>query len=58
MKTHFPNDYNFMPKTYIYPIDKEKIKKKFSKYKLKLRDLWIVKPTNLFLGLVFIFLNL
>jgi len=51
MKKIFPKDYNYMPLTYIYPNDKEIIKKKFGKYKLNLNDLWIVKPNNLFSGM-------
>ena len=51
MKSFFPKDYNYMPKTYEYPKDAEKIKNKFGKYKLNLKDLWIVKPTDLFNGI-------
>ena len=51
MQKIFPKDYNYMPLTYIYPKDKEKIEKKFGKYKLNLKDLWIVKPNNLFSGM-------
>ena len=50
MRKHFPEDYNFMPKTYDYPSDEEEIKKKFGKYKLNIKDLWIVKPIDLFGG--------
>ena len=50
MRKHFPEDYNYMPKTYIYPKDKEKIEKKFKNYKFNLKKLWIVKPNNLSFG--------
>lgn len=49
MKKYF-KAYNYMPKTYEYPKDKSKIEKKFKNYKLDIKDLWIVKPTNLFSG--------
>ena len=49
MKSYF-KAYNYMPITYEYPKDAKKIEKKFSNYKLNLKDLWIVKPTNLFSG--------
>ena len=44
MRKHFPKDFNFMPKTYDYPKDEKEIEKKFGKYKLNIKDLWIVKP--------------
>ena len=50
MKSYFPNSYNYMPITYIYPKHKEKIEQKFKNYKLDLNDLWIVKPIDLFSG--------
>ena len=50
MKYYFPELYDYMPETFIYPNDKKAINKKFEKYKLDLDDLWIVKPTNLFSG--------
>lgn len=51
MKSYFPYDYTFMPYTYTYPKDKEIIEKKFKNYKLNMRNLWIVKPVNLFSGI-------
>jgi hypothetical protein len=45
-KELFPNDYNFMKKTYLYPEDKEIILKKFGNYKINKNNLWIVKPKN------------
>ena len=50
MKSYFPKSYNFMPKTYIYPNDKEKIEIKFKNYSVDTNNLWIVKPTDLFSG--------
>ena len=50
MNTYFPKEYNFMPKTYEYPKDEKEIKEKFSEYQVNLKDLWIVKPTQLFGG--------
>ena len=44
MRKHFPKDFNFMPKTYDHPKDQKEIEKKFGKYKLNIKDLWIVKP--------------
>jgi hypothetical protein len=45
-KELFPNDYNFMKETYLYPEDKEIILKKFGNYKINKNNLWIVKPKN------------
>ena len=50
MKSYFPKSYNYMPKTYIYPKDKEKIEKVFKNYKINLKNLWIVKPVAQFSG--------
>ena len=46
MKKEFKEDYNFMPETYYYPNDKYIINKKFRNYKIKLDDLWFVKPAH------------
>jgi hypothetical protein len=51
MRSYFRKSYNYMPLTYEYPKDKEKIEKRFSNYTLNLKDLWIVKPINLCSGL-------
>ena len=45
-KELFPNDYNFMKETYLYPEDKKIILKKFKNYKINKDNLWIVKPKN------------
>ena len=50
MKSYFPRNYTYMPITYIYPKNKETIEKKFKNYKLNMKNLWIVKPVNLFSG--------
>ena len=46
MKNKFENDYNFMPLTYNYPIDKDIIEKKFKNYTLDMNNLWLIKPKN------------
>jgi hypothetical protein len=51
MKSYFPRNYTYMPITYIYPKNKETIEKKFKNYKLNMKNLWIVKPVNLFSGI-------
>jgi hypothetical protein len=48
MKSYFPKNYSFIPKTYIYPKDNATIIKIFKNYTLNMSDLWIVKPINLF----------
>ena len=50
MKSHFEKDYNYMPLSYEYPKDAEKINQIFENYKLNIKDLWIVKPINLCSG--------
>ena len=47
MKSYFPKNYTFIPKTYIYPRDNTTIIKLFKNYTLNMSDLWIVKPINL-----------
>ena len=42
----FAEDYNYMPKTYLYPDDKELIENKFHNYSFNLNDLWLIKPPN------------
>ena len=50
MKSYF-KAYNYMPATYEYPKDAEKIEKKFGDYKINIKDLWIVKPLNMSSGM-------
>ena len=43
----FGEEYNYMQETYLYPEDKEKIRKYFSGYYYEdINNLWIVKPKN------------
>jgi hypothetical protein len=46
MKNKFENDYNFMPLTYNYPIDKDIIENKFKNYTLDMYNLWLIKPKD------------
>ena len=46
MKKVFPDSFNYMPLTYIYPKDKEIINVKFTNYEVNISDLWIVKPVD------------
>ena len=39
-----------MPETYIYPEEKDLINNKFKDYKLNIKDLWFVKPFDLYAG--------
>ena len=50
MKSHFNEDYNFMPVTYEYPKDAKEIQQIFSNYTLNINDLWLVKPKDLSCG--------
>ena len=40
----FPKDFNYMPRTYVMPYDKEIVKKKFLNYTVNTKNLYIVKP--------------
>ena len=50
MQKKFPKDFDYMPETYSYPENKREIEKKFSKYKLDINDLWLIKPKTGSLG--------
>jgi hypothetical protein len=46
MKKEFPDDYNYMSETYSYPEMKSTIKKKFSNYRQKTGNLWLIKTKS------------
>ena len=59
MRKQFPEDFDYMPETFSYPENKEEIENKFKDYKLKIDDLWLIKPKTGSLGEgIFIFKNL
>ena len=49
-KEKFPDDFNYMPETFIMPKDKKIIEEKFKNYKIDVNNLWIVKPKYLSRG--------
>ena len=49
-KKLFPNEYNFIQETYLYPEDKDKINELFMNYKIDNNNLWIIKPKNEYSG--------
>ncbi len=53
----FPDDYNFMAETYIYPEEKDLIMNKFKNYKLNKSNLYFVKPPDLYSGRGIFFLK-
>ena len=46
MKENFPEDYNYMTETYLYPEMKSIIKKKFKNYHQSKGNLWLIKPKS------------
>ena len=46
MKNLFNDDYNYMPETYIYPLDNLLIKNKFKTYEFNISDIWLVKKND------------
>lgn len=42
----FPNDYNYLPETFVFPEDKNEFYEKMKNYKLNINDLWLIKPKN------------
>ena len=46
----FPNDFNYMPESYIMPIQKNIVEEKFKNYTEKEDDLWLCKPSDGSLG--------
>ena len=57
LKKKFNDDFNYMPETFNYPEDKDLILNKFSKYRLDIDNLWLIKPTNKWAGEGIKFLN-
>jgi len=45
-KAKFPEDYNYIPETYLYPDQKEEIYKKFKNYHYDPNDVWLLKPAR------------
>ena len=47
---YFPNDYNYLPSTYLLPLDGERFQSDYHALKRKHKTKWIVKPANLSRG--------
>ena len=45
-KAKFPEDYNYIPETYLYPDQKEEIYKKFKNYHYDPNNVWLLKPAR------------
>ena len=45
LKSKFPDDFNYLPKTYILPRQKKLVYEKFKNYKPTLKNLWLIKPS-------------
>ena len=45
-KAKFPEDYNYIPQTYLYPDQKEEIYEKFKNYHYDPKDVWLLKPAR------------
>ena len=46
LKEKFPDDYNYIPETYLYPEQKKEIYNKFHNYKYDPKDVWLFKPAK------------
>lgn len=44
MKEKFPNDFNYMPETYVLPKDSEAFLPKIENYKMTKENMWLFKP--------------
>jgi len=45
-KEKFPNDYNYIPETFLYPDQKKLIFEKFHNYHYDPKDVWLFKPAR------------
>ena len=45
-KAKFPEDYNYIPETYLFPDQKEEIYLKFKDYHYNAKDVWLLKPAR------------
>jgi hypothetical protein len=45
-KVKFPDDYNYIPETYLFPEQKDEINKKFKNYLYDPKDAWLFKPAR------------
>ena len=50
MQKDFPDEYDYIAKTYSYPEEKKEIEKMLKNYKVKSDDLWLIKPKSGSLG--------
>ena len=46
LKEKFPEEYNYIPETYLYPDEKTEIYNKFHNYKYDPKDVWLFKPAR------------
>ena len=46
LKEKFPDEYNYIPETYLYPTQRDEIRKKFKNYHYDPKDVWLFKPAK------------
>ena len=46
MKKNFPEEYNYIPETYLNPDQKNEIYEKFHNYQYNPEDVWLFKPAR------------
>ena len=46
LKAKFPEDYNYIPETYLFPDQKQEILRKFKDYHYDPDDIWLFKPAR------------